>query len=136
MENENKEKRESLELKNDKEFVVDKAVSDAVNKVLNANLPKEAKKNLISVGNVQNIPDALTYYNPHNCRVYYFFKKENFNPLNQCPYIGCDYSLINSTEHQFENFNGFTIRVKKNFVEVRPLNNKWNVIELDKIEVV
>lgn len=94
--------------------------------------PQETPKNRISVGK----EEILTYYNPHNCRVYYVFSKEGFKIPNRYDSIGCEYSLVNSSEHLFKKFENVNVCVKKNFVEVRPLNNKWYSINKDKPEIV
>lgn len=97
---------------------------------------KEVSSNRISLGSTSVSSKVLTYYCPHNCRVYYLFNKEGFNHKNRYDNIGCSYELVNSTEHLFKNFKGFNVCIKKNFVEIRPLNPKWYDIEFDKPELV
>jgi hypothetical protein len=117
------------------ELVVNEATNKAVKDILTSDLPKENPLNPISVRFEEQKVEALTYFNPHNCRVYFVFKKDNFHAPNRygdigfLGYIGCDYQLVNSTEHLFKNFKSFNICVKKNLVEIRPLDTHFHTIE-------
>jgi hypothetical protein len=117
-------------------IIVDKKTEESVKKILNDSVPKETSKNRISVGKQGVVDGVLTYYCPHNCRVYFVFDKKGFVPPNRYDNIGCSYSLVNSSEHLFKDFHGVNVCVKKRFVEVRPLHPKWYVIEKDKSDLV
>lgn len=93
---------------------------------------QETPKNRVSVGGTVSKEDRFSYYQPHNCRLYFDFSKVGFVPPK--PFSGnvwygvCfsygDYKVINVVEHSFDNFLGCKILVKRSQVEV---TNKINV---------
>lgn len=120
------------------DFGVSKATADKVRDILLNHVPNETPINHISVGSKGNKgvdKRVLTYYNPHNCRVYYKYSIGNNKGMFPVERVG--YSLVNSSEHLFKKYLGaFNICVKKIFIEVRPLNNRYYVLEFDKPELV
>lgn len=103
----------------------------------------ENKKTLVSVGPSSLKNEKFTYYQPHNYRLYLDFNKKNFqpNPISTTQsskekrlvtlvfkYLTKNYGK----EHEYQNFLGCRIRVKKTQVEVTNHieHKRWYVIKI------
>jgi hypothetical protein len=87
---ENKKLIEEVSVTSDN-IIVDEKVKRQVKQVFETELAKETSKNRISVGKSDVLKKVLTYYCPHNCRVYFDFDKKNFDVKKPMSYIGCSY---------------------------------------------
>jgi hypothetical protein len=83
----------------------------------NNDIPQETDKNPVSVGRVGLVDYSYSFYNPHNARFYFDFKKWNFKPDM------LKFKIINSKELSIE-FNECRITVKKNLIEIVNKINK------------
>ena len=91
----------------------------------NNNIPQETNKNHVSVGRVGLVEDySYAFYNPHNARFYFEFKKWNFKPDM------LKFKTINSKELMVE-FMDCRIVVKKNLIEVVNKINKERRFKID-----
>ncbi len=103
------------------------SLNDAVSKIVKPIFDKslsEIKKNHMMVGKVGSKKEFISYYNPHNYRLYIDFSLS----LDAKLIIYKDHSqkygfkFKNSTELLIDNFHGCQIRIKKNQAEI--LNKK------------
>ena len=122
----------------------DDEVKDHISRVVKPifdRLLQETKKNPMSVGgSVSPTKKSQTSYclfSPHNYRLYIDFDKTNFNPKPTPQPRGTprvvplfNYKIKNKREHDYDNFLGCRIRVKKTQVEV------VNKIEMGKQYII
>ena len=89
---------------------------------------QETKKNHMLVGGWV----GYCFYQPHNYRLYFDYNRQDFNP-KPTPKRLVFSKKINATEYFFE-FNNFSVRVKKNQIEVRNFKNhkEWYKIEVSE----
>ena len=109
---------------------------------------QEVSKNRLSVGQQTLSNKKKCYYQPHNYRLYFDFNKETFSPepiyenrykeLKQLKTLVFIYNILNSNEHQYKNFIGCTIWVKKTQIEITNLidHKKWYVVNIGTREEV
>lgn len=109
---------------------VDKKTSEKINKILTSDLPKETKKNHVSVGGVgSKFDDSFSFYNPHNARFYYKFSKNNFS-VEGTGGVG-SLKLINTSELCNPSFFNCRVVVKKNFIEITNQVDKERIFTID-----
>lgn len=91
----------------------------------NNDIPQETGKNHVSVGRVGSVDDySYAFYNPHNARFYFEFKKWNFKPDM------LKFKFINSKELMLE-FMDCRIVVKKHLIEIVNKINKERRFVID-----
>ena len=105
---------------------------------------KETPKNPMSVGSGGSVSAPYCIYHPHNYRVYLDYDKSTFKPpkggvppsKTHKPTLGgsvvLTHRLKNSTEHEFDNFHGCRITIKKTQVEIQ---NKIDVEKKYRIDM-
>lgn len=102
---------------------------------------QETKQNRTLVGQQLKIQDTYSLYNPHNYRLYFDFKKENFHPLRPTKptskrSVG-RLVIFNSKEWKTaDKLNGCVFIVKKAKIEVRNQiePKRWYLIQLKDID--
>jgi len=103
---------------------VDEYIRKKVKPIFDA-VAKEASKNRVSVGGGRSPFKSFVFYQPHNCRVYFDYKK----PVK--PTFGGSVVVKNSSELMFkDDFLGCRLTIKRNTVEV------INKIDVDKRYIV
>lgn len=103
---------------------------------------KETPTNPMMVGRVPPKNGIKFLIQPHNYRLYFKFKKINFNPPNKLTTKkwekeGLKYSIKNhNSEHHFDSINKCRIIIKKNKAEVinKSHDKQWRLIFAESID--
>ena len=129
-----------MENKKQKERSVEEYISRIVKPIFEK-VAKETLKNRISVGEKGVTTIKFCTINIHNYRLYFDFSKRNFKPLTEpktsvLPSFLVEHRIKNSTEHEYNNFYGFRITVKRNQIEmINKIDaDKWYRIDLSNTD--